>query len=407
MKYRKDTRNLKRACSGGERRRRSGPRAVLERGCASMAETTDTTDEVSDSTTTLRRTSTTLSNPESSIVDISEGDDGPRFLGCMFPGIFYVFLAVLVVGLVIFEYKTAGVRQVIFVPAEITPEVVAPAVLRSGPSVDVAATLTREGSTHSVPGARKTRGHLRAVTDANGSTASPKSLMRRYLWPFGATPTTLKTTTTPKWRPPASCFAVSVSPCDYESFRERAFYVTESSYGGFFCAEWVQHTHCPVNRDRFAVYSHCDATCKGPSGRQCDTPTFRLCTTEDKVYQFYYSEGQCQPLDVDEPGCLVGSNRFEDRDSCNQACGDQDTLDSRCRDEWEVATCAFDHLRYLYYYNPESRVCEMYNFCARSAFRTVHDCERACLQRRPPSDHVHAPTAHQLRRGRRRMHGAA
>ncbi|KAK8781352.1 hypothetical protein V5799_017306 [Amblyomma americanum] len=145
----------------------------------------------------------------------------------------------------------------------------------------------------------------------------------------------------------------------------------------------------------------------GPSGRQCDTPTFRLCTTEDKVYQFYYSEGQCQPLDVDEPGCLVGSNRFEDRDSCNQACGDQDTLDSRCRDEWEVATCAFDHLRYLYYYNPESRVCEMYNFCARSAFRTVHDCERACLQRRPPSDHVHAPTAHQLRRGRRRMHGAA
>ncbi|KAL3174345.1 hypothetical protein MRX96_040934 [Rhipicephalus microplus] len=165
------------------------------------------------------------------------------------------------------------------------------------------------------------------------------------------------------------------------SFRERAFYVAESSYGGFFCAEWLQHTHCPVNEDRFSIYSHCDSKCKAASGHKCDEPRFRLCTTEDKVYQFYYSQGKCHRLDNDETGCLAGRNRFENEDACNQAC-DEDTLQSRCRDEWGVSTCAFDHLRYLYYYNAENQACEMYNFCGRSAFRTVARTVRAPHVRR-------------------------
>lgn len=181
-------------------------------------------------------------------------------------------------------------------------------------------------------------------------------------------------------------------PCDFESFRERAFYVAESSYGGFFCAEWLQHTHCPVNEDRFSIYSHCDSKCKAASGHKCDEPRFRLCTTDDKVYQFYYSQGKCHRLDNDETGCLVGRNRFENEDACNQACGDEDTLQSRCRDEWGVSTCAFDHLRYLYYYNAENQACEMYNFCGRSSFRTVNECERHCLHEQPsPAPAADAP----------------
>ncbi|XP_075554220.1 uncharacterized protein LOC142587234 [Dermacentor variabilis] len=339
----------------------------------------------SESTATLEASSTT------SVVEDSEGEEGSRCLGWLFPGVFYVFLAVLVIGLVLFEYKTAGVRQMIFAPAEITPEVIAPAVLRSGGSIKMAATATSAGKTAGAAAtpSKSRAGHTVAVTTAstNSSTAGTRGLMRRFLWPFG-TATPVAKSTGPRWRPPESCFNVTVVTCDFESFRERAFYVAESSYGGFFCAEWLQHTHCPVNEDRFSVYSHCDSKCKATSGHKCDEPRFRLCTTADKVYQYYYSQGKCEPLDNDETGCLVGRNRFENGDACTQACGDEDTLQSRCRDEWGVATCAFDHLRYLYYYNAENQACEMYNFCGRSAFRTAHDCERACLAEQPPPPSV-------------------
>ncbi|XP_037576471.1 uncharacterized protein LOC119458680 [Dermacentor silvarum] len=286
-----------------------------------MDDSTATT--FSESTATLEASSTT-SYQDTSVAEGSEGEEGNRCLGWLFPGVFYVFLAVLVIGLVLFEYKTAGVRQMIFAPAEITPEVIAPAVLRSGVSVNMAATATSAGSS---PGAARPSkveaGHTAAVTTAstNSSTAGTRGLMRRFLWPFG-TATPVAKSTAPRWRPPASCSNVTVVTCDFESFRERAFYVAESSYGGFFCAEWLQHTHCPVNEDRFSVYSHCDSKCKAASGHKCDEPRFRLCTTADKVYQYYYSQGKCQPLDNDETGCLVGRNRFESEDACVQACGD-------------------------------------------------------------------------------------
>lgn len=350
----------------------------------------------SESTATLE-TSSRSSNQEASVVEGSEGEEGGCCLSWLFPGVFYVFLAVLVVGLVLFEYKTAGVRQMIFAPAEITPEVIAPAVLRSGGGIKMAATVTSAAggspmaaATPSKSAARRTVADPEADS-TGGSTATSRSLVRRILWPFGTDAPAGKSTA-PRWRPPAACLNVSVVPCDFESFRERAFYVAESSYGGFFCAEWLQHTHCPVNEDRFSIYSHCDSKCKAASGHKCDEPRFRLCTTDDKVYQFYYSQGKCHRLDNDETGCLVGRNRFENEDACNQACGDEDTLQSRCRDEWGVSTCAFDHLRYLYYYNAENQACEMYNFCGRSSFRTVHECERHCLHEQPsPAPAADAP----------------
>ncbi|KAL3174346.1 hypothetical protein MRX96_040935 [Rhipicephalus microplus] len=85
----------------------------------------------SESTATLEPSSRS-SNEETSVIEGGEGEEGCGCLSWLFPGVFYVFLAVLVAGLVLFEYKTA----------DITPEVVAPAVLRSGGDIKTTATGT-------------------------------------------------------------------------------------------------------------------------------------------------------------------------------------------------------------------------------------------------------------------------
>lgn len=175
---------------------------------------------------------------------------------------------------------------------------------------------------------------------------------------------------------PEQCFQVSVWPCSQEQqYRGRAFYVALSPVGPF-CTEWLQHTHCPIHRDRFAVYANCDTKCR--SGR-CDYPSFRLCATEDKVYQFYFSNSQCHPLPDSEHGCLHGSNRFETLRACLNSCTSNLTRSERCLEPMRVSRCAFDHMRYLYYYSNVSQVCEMYNFCAASAFKTRRQCQKQCL----------------------------
>ncbi|XP_064485504.1 uncharacterized protein LOC135397952 [Ornithodoros turicata] len=171
---------------------------------------------------------------------------------------------------------------------------------------------------------------------------------------------------------PDECFRVSVAPCSRA--HGRSFYLALSPVGPF-CTEWLQHTHCPIHKDRFSVYANCDTACRGG---QCDYPSFRLCTTEDKVFQYYFSNGQCHSLPDSENGCLHGWNRFERVDECLASCNNNRTRSNRCMDPMRVSPCAFDHMRYLYYYNNASRVCEMYNFCATTSFKTRVDCERRC-----------------------------
>ncbi|KAG0410157.1 hypothetical protein HPB47_012739 [Ixodes persulcatus] len=160
------------------------------------------------------------------------------------------------------------------------------------------------------------------------------------------------------------CTDIELQPCEADAYHERAFYALHTSEG-LNCTEWLQRTHCPSNKDRFSLYSHCYGECK-----------------EDKLYQYYFEGNQCHVLYDKEQGCLHGRNRFTSLEECVDACTrlEGDGSEARCRDAKSVGMCSFDQFRFLYFYNGKTGGCEMYNFCAKTAFRTWQQCDRECVQ---------------------------
>lgn len=130
------------------------------------------------------------------------------------------------------------------------------------------------------------------------------------------------------------------------------------------------YSGCGGNANSFETEEECYGTC----GESCFQPMYRgYCYAHAWRYFFNQTSGMCEKFAYG--GCGANRNNFMSLDHCRKVCRNECTLPP------ETGLCKAMMTRY--YYNRETRNCEMfiYGGCSGNAnnFEDKRDCEARCV----------------------------
>lgn len=141
------------------------------------------------------------------------------------------------------------------------------------------------------------------------------------------------------------------------------------------CEQFI-YGGCQANGNNFNSYQECSAACEpkvilGDSACQL-LPDSGPCRMYLERFYFNAQTGQCQKFVYG--GCQGNSNNFQDESSCLQACS---VKSNDCSSAPETGLCRAYFLKY--YYDAESKQCKKFVYGGCGGNSNKYDDEQSCL----------------------------